>query len=357
LEIWNTAGTGECIYLGCQGNYSTTPCYVRDCVIEDCYCHDTCKGGGNVGCSGGSYGSGFQVKFGSYRNVIRNNVCYNVNSPCVLIYDDWDKGANIVEGNLIVNTVSDSGIQVAAGAIFRNNVIINSGRSGITVTSNPVDLYNGLGNRNLRIYQNTIINNAMYGIEFGSTPSNTIVMNNAVLGNKNNDFSSVSQSGTGVIWRNNAYNTGLVPAGVPGTGAFLVGSVTSEFTSPDTYNVYPLSSSLLLNAGYGNGSGIPYDFNYNPRSGCTPTVGAYEFGAPGWIPQTAIKVITGTVTPCTSTGVCSIPCIPVVNKPAPSQSITVPLAIGVSVGGGVCVVIIIIIIVLTMRDDKNFEQP
>jgi len=89
--VWNTAETGECFYFGGQ---SGTPVF-RDSLLEYNSCHDTCVGRG--ACTGGSMGSGYQVKRGSYNNIIRNNVCYRVNSPCILLYDDYDKGQNLVE--------------------------------------------------------------------------------------------------------------------------------------------------------------------------------------------------------------------------------------------------------------------
>ena len=40
----------------------------------------------------------FQVKPGSYNVVVRNNVCYNTNGVCVLLYDDFNNGQNVIEG-------------------------------------------------------------------------------------------------------------------------------------------------------------------------------------------------------------------------------------------------------------------
>lgn len=259
--VYGTSGTGECFYAGC----TQQQCQIHDSLFENNYCHDTCSGPGGA-YNGGSYGSGFQIKLGSYRNILRKNVCFNTNSPCILLYGDTNLGVNIAEGNVIINTVSDSGIQVAAGAIFRNNIVIGSYRSGITVTNNPNDLMSGQGNRNLLIEHNTFVNNGKYGIEFQSTPTTTTVLNNAALGNTNGDFSSQDQ--TGVTWHNNAYNTGSLPSGVQSGGAFLVGSTTTQLVSPSTFNVYPTSTSKLLKAGAQ--SLLPYDFNYFARN-CTPT--------------------------------------------------------------------------------------
>lgn len=55
IEVGFTGGTGECFYLGC----SADACRVNTALIENCYCHDTCV---PTACTGGSYGSGFQVR-------------------------------------------------------------------------------------------------------------------------------------------------------------------------------------------------------------------------------------------------------------------------------------------------------
>ena len=293
-EIYNTLGTGECIYFGCQSTNTTyTSCQVHHSIIENNYCHDTCMGGGvtTPSCTGGSMGSGifffsnfffflnffftlkgYQVKMGSYSNIVRNNVCNNTFGPCLLLYDDYNKGVNIIEGNLVLNNNRDSGIQISAGAIIRNNIVVNSNLSGINIPSNSVNLYNGLPNRNLVIEHNTLVSNNEYGIRFGVTPVNTTIRNNAVLGNLLGDFRSVSQSG--VLWSRNAYNTGSTPSNVNANGTFLVGTVSSQFASPSSNNFYPLSSGNLVAAG--SESGLPYDFNYFARSACAPT-GFYYF--------------------------------------------------------------------------------
>ncbi|CAF3121951.1 unnamed protein product [Rotaria socialis] len=73
------ATTGECVYFGCVNDL----CRIRDSIIEHNYCHDT------FGSSGGSR-AGFQVKSGSY----------NVVGPCIIVYDDYDCGRNLIDGNL-----------------------------------------------------------------------------------------------------------------------------------------------------------------------------------------------------------------------------------------------------------------
>lgn len=310
-EIYKTAGTGECIYLGCQGSSSTTtPCFVRDSLVEENLCYDTCLGGGRTACTGGSMGSGFQVKFGSYNTIVRNNVCYNVNGPCVLLYDDWNKGLNIVEGNVVINTPSDSGIQVSAGAIIRNNIVIGSRDSGIFIANNNNNIYNGLGTRRLTIAHNTLYKNGQYGIYYSTSASASTFVNNAALGNTVEDYRSGISMAT-ATWKNNARSSPGQPTGVGANATILVGSATTELADPVNFNVYPKATSALIRAGLE--TGLPYDFNQFSRSACAPTIGAYEFSSnsnPGWAITRAIKVIRGSVQPCAANTPCSIACTP-----------------------------------------------
>ncbi len=71
----------------------------------------------------------------------------------MFFYDNYDKALNIGEGNLIVNN-GDNGIQVTAGAIIRNNIVINSAGSGIAGATNQ--LMSGKLPRNITIIHNTV---------------------------------------------------------------------------------------------------------------------------------------------------------------------------------------------------------
>ncbi|CAF3730056.1 unnamed protein product [Rotaria sp. Silwood1] len=122
-EITNTNTmantTGECVYFGC----SNDACRIRDSIIEHNYCHDTLN-------SAGGSRAGFQVKSGSYNVIIRNNVCYKVVGPCIIVYDDYDRGRNLIDGNLAIYAgTADLGIQCTSGATITNNIVINASAS------------------------------------------------------------------------------------------------------------------------------------------------------------------------------------------------------------------------------------
>lgn len=272
-EAYNTGGTGECFYVGCQGpDRSTVSCQFKNGALTNNYCHDTCK---PTACTGGSEGSGYQVKgWGSHSNVVRGNICSRVASVCVLLYDDFDLGPNIVEGNWIYGSVNDAGIQVSAGAIIRNNVIYGN-KGGIVVTTNSVNLQAGKSNRNIVITGNTIVNN-QGGLRIPAlTGSGSRVANNVIVEDSGSAFPS-SGAQNGPDWKKNAYYGGSVPSGVDAGGAFLVGMSSTLFVDAAGFDFHPKNGSVLLAAGTAITSNeLPNDFECNPR-GAVPTVGAYE---------------------------------------------------------------------------------
>ena len=307
-----TDGTGECFYVGCQPPNNTpggTPgCKISNSLFEYNYCAHTCVSGS----CGGSGGSGFQIKHGSYNNIVRNNVCYQTNTPCILFYDDYDQGVNIADGNLIWNTKSDSGIQLAAGGVIRNNVIFGSANDGITITNNVNDIQAGKANRNVQVIHNTVINNAARGIRFVAGMTASSIINNVALGNGGGDYLDASVSG--ITFKNNAYNDGKPSAGT--TAQFIaVGTASAELTNPvdgSSLNLYPKADSGLLSAGAAGYVGYDFDFRY--RNTCGPSIGAYEYVAaaasPRWALAQAKKVVSGAATPCGVGASCTTSCTP-----------------------------------------------
>lgn len=301
-----TDDTAECFYVGCQASGGVTPaCVISNSLFENNYCAHTCKSGN----CGGSGGSGFQIKHGSYNNIVRNNVCFETNTPCVLLYDDYDKGVNIVEGNLIWNTKIDSGIQVSAGAVIRNNIIFGSGNDGITITSNSNNIQQGKQARNVHLHHNTILNSAARGIRWPAGLLSSSIVNNVALGNTGGDFTSTSP--TGITFKKNAYNNGI-PSGAAAGSFVQVGTAATELTNPTDsgLNLYPKSTSALRGAGATGYVG--YDFDFRARNTCGPTIGAYEYisgaASPRWTLAKGIKVTVGSAAPCGAT--CTTTCSP-----------------------------------------------
>mmetsp|Transcript_39407 Transcript_39407/g.77535 ORF Transcript_39407/g.77535 Transcript_39407/m.77535 type:complete len:169 (+) Transcript_39407:2-508(+) len=100
-EIHDTGtGTSEGMYLGCNND----KCQFTNSVVEENYVHDLMSA---------SQGDGIEIKTGSHSNIVRNNVVVDVPYPCILTYDSYDRGDNIIEGNVCWNS-GNNGIQISA---------------------------------------------------------------------------------------------------------------------------------------------------------------------------------------------------------------------------------------------------
>ncbi|HEX6833989.1 MAG TPA: right-handed parallel beta-helix repeat-containing protein, partial [Rudaea sp.] len=153
-EIYNTGGTAEGFYLGCNDD----GCRVHDSLIANNDIHDL--NGPTV-----SQGDGIEIKKGSYANIVRDNVIHDTGYPGITIYDVNGRGAvNIIERNLVWNT-GDNGIQVTADAIVRNNIVLSEGAAASAFASNA--LQNGSA-ANLTIVNNTFFAAQGDGIHLNS---------------------------------------------------------------------------------------------------------------------------------------------------------------------------------------------
>ncbi|CAF3970285.1 unnamed protein product [Rotaria sp. Silwood2] len=234
-EITNTNAmtntTGECVYLGCTND----TCRIRDSVIDHNYCHDT------LGSVGGSR-AGFQVKSGSYNVIIRNNVCYKVVGPCIVVYDDYDRGRNLIDGNLAINAgTADLGIQCTSGATITNNIVINA--------CSLVRIF--------EVYELFIV--------------------------------------LGASIYNNAINGSISATGIQLCGTFTIAN--NVFLNATANNLYPAVNSSLINKGANPPYQALYDYNGLARSLATPTVGAYEYSTtnnPGCVTKNSFKCGSST---------------------------------------------------------------
>jgi len=269
----DTAATAECLYMGKEGGSS----YTSNTLIEYNLCYNTTN-------SDSSHGSGFQIKTGSYNVVMRNNVFWNNNVPCMLFYDDFDRGQNIIENNICIGT-HDYGIQVTAGAIIRNNIIVNAPLGGIAVIAN--DVQPGKSPRNVQIYENTIIGGSSC-LYISTSDSASVAANNALF----DCSATLSGSYTNFQYIRNA--AASAPSGYP-NATVKVGDADSELLDTAGLNFYPRATSALVGAGNPEWS-VAYDFNGVTRSATAPTIGAYEWTGPSqpagaWQVQLGLKTL------------------------------------------------------------------
>jgi len=259
---------GEGMYIGVHnGSYITT-----NTLVEGNYIHHL-RGTSNGG------NDGIEIKFGSYGNIVRDNVIHDTNIgkkyPGIFVYGGG-KEKNIVEGNVIWN--AGEGIQVVSDAIIRNNIIFNCSMTGITAAPHAAVPHV----RNVRIVNNTIFDNPKGVLFRWNKAAKMIFANNAVYcaGATAIDASGIDNS----TFSANYIEGGLVGATIDGS-RFNDGSTTSAvFVEPAKKNFWPRPGSVLINNADSNFA-PKLDFNHTPRK--PPfDVGAYESEGnaknPGW---------------------------------------------------------------------------
>lgn len=264
--------TGEGMYIGC--NYGD--CVVSDSLIEFNWIHSTLNA---------SQGDGIEIKRGSHSNIIRHNVIYNTHWPCILLYGTEGNPRNLVEGNVMWNC-GDSGIQVAADAILRNNIILDSPANGL----NSQD-HQGVTPQNLEIVHNTIVGgNPCLRMSNWSNKPGMVFANNAVYCHGDNfavsTLNGVAVSGNVVVPATNK---------LPSSGYTVGRSALLDLLNAAGKNVYPSTDSALIDAGDPSYSAA-WDFNQTIRSG-TPDAGAYTWTNslnPGWPVSEGFKQIIDT---------------------------------------------------------------
>jgi len=253
-------GTGEGMYVGCND----ATCVVSNSLIENNWIHDT---------RDSSQGDGIEIKHGSHSNIVRDNVIHDTGYPCVLVYGTVGNPVNVVEGNVMWNC-GDSGIQAAAEAIIRNNIIFGGSANGFNSQS-----HQGATPANLQFVHNTLIGGSpCMRLSGWSGRPGLVVANNAIYCD-GDDFAIGGLAGVTVAGNVVTPATSALPA-----AGYLVGQTAAlDMLDAAGRNVYPRAGSRLIDAGVAaHASSI--DFNGNARTG-TPDAGAYDYSSaqnPGW---------------------------------------------------------------------------
>jgi hypothetical protein len=271
IEIYNTGidgGTGECFYLGCQGD----ACQVSESHVEYSWCHDT---------QSGSQGDGIEIKSGSYGNWVQDNVIHDVNYPGITMYGSRGRGPNVVSGNVVWNSLTE-GIQIVGEVYVRENIVFSTASYGIFSKSSD-----GQDPTELAIFGNTVVNGTGTCLRV-------------------NDWTK----GKDIVVANNAFycdgGTGIEVSGDPGSATWIANAVTgangapsgtfdgllvdAAFENPVAHDYYPRKDSPLVGAA--DPDWVASDFNCYDREAPPNDVGAYErFDAtnPGWIPSEGFK--------------------------------------------------------------------
>ncbi len=253
-------GTGEGMYIGCND----AACIVSNSLIENNWIHDT---------RNSTQGDGIEVKLGSHSNIVRDNVIHDTGYPCVLVYGTAGQPVNVVEGNVLWNC-GDSGIQAAADAIIRNNIILESPGNGFN--SQP---HQAAVPSNLQFVHNTVVGGSPC-VRLGSWNARTglVFANNAIYCDAD-DFAIGGLAN--VVVAGNV----VVPAtsALPASGYRVGQSVALDFADAAARNLYPRAGSHLIDAGDATYA-TSVDFNGTARTGA-PDAGAYDHSTtqnPGW---------------------------------------------------------------------------
>jgi hypothetical protein len=277
-HIHHTSVHAEGFYLGVNNKADgSTAGYIFHCLIEGNYIHDL--KGPNV-----KQGDGIEIKDGSYGNIVRHNVIHDTNYPGILVYGTDGKEPNIVEANAIWRT-GDHGIQAAAEAILRNNIVVDSGADGIYSRAHQSARVG-----NLQILHNTVVlsrprSAALRVICSGpQEPTGPVVIaNNAFYvpdGGSALRLPSAAQRGKLVTLSGNV-GSGIVESGsgLAETQWYAQGDLKRDLDS----HQFPRPRSALLGRADPRFV-VKRDFNYLPRRE-TLDAGAYVFdagGNPGW---------------------------------------------------------------------------
>jgi hypothetical protein len=266
LEHGSTEGEG--MYIGSHDG----SCITTNSLIEGNYIHHT-RGtsiGGN---------DGIEIKFGSYGNIVRDNVIHDTNIgtkyPGIFVYGDG-KDINIVEGNVIWN--AGEGIQVVSDAIIRNNIIFNCLATGITAAPHAAVPHM----QNVKIVNNTIVNHPKGVLLRWNNAEKMIFANNAVYCP---DSTAIDTSGIGNSTFSSNYIAGrMVGAALDGSAFCDGGTIETAFAASADHDYWPGPTSMLI--GNADPDYVPeLDFNHTTRN--PPfDVGAYEWEFtlknPGW---------------------------------------------------------------------------
>jgi MYXO-CTERM domain-containing protein len=263
-HIHDTHGTGEGMYLGCNDD----GCQVFDSLIAGNYVHDTDD-------ASVEQGDGIELKEGSYNNVIRDNVIHDTHYPCILTYSTAGNGApNVIEGNVMWGC-GDHGIQSAADAVIRNNVILGAAADGIALQPHqsgaPAELV---------VVHNTVLAPANDAISVSGLVGMLVIANNALYAEQGNALRVAGDLSQLVVAGNVGQGVLDGPAsGFAAGGTLDVDFIAARFSGAVPNEVFPAVGSALIAAG-----AVDYvperDFNGTLRNGIAD-VGAYAFDAGG----------------------------------------------------------------------------
>lgn len=285
-HIHDTHGTGEGMYLGCNRD----GCRLADSEVRGNYVHHT-------NAADVIQGDGIELKEGSYGTVIADNVIHDTRYPCLLGYGTVDNGApNVVERN-VMWSCGAHGIQWAADAVIRNNIVLGARDNGIAC-----QLHQSESPSDLVIVHNTVFAPSNDALTLRAVSGDVVVANNALYAQSGRALFAAGMTARVTV-------TGNVGEGaVEGvSGGVAAGAIGADFVSASYGGAPPLDASPTMSGALFEAGDTAHvtmvDFNGLPRMGVAH-VGAYgHVGAnPGWTLQEGFKPAPAEPMPGTDAG-------------------------------------------------------
>lgn len=183
-HIHHTRGHGEGFYLGANNAAAIT----HHTYVIGNWVHDT-----GIEASSVRQGDGIEIKIGSYACIVSDNLVEDTNYPGILLYGNGGRPErNVIERNIILRS-REGGIQIAADAIVRNNLIIDCNDSCIVSQS-----HQGANPQNLDILHNTLINSGNCLAVSSWTGPGIVFANNAIYSASSSPYRGSTTDGTRV---------------------------------------------------------------------------------------------------------------------------------------------------------------
>lgn len=274
-DVHHTNSTGEGMYLGCNDN----GCQFTGALIEGNHVHHTNQ-------ASVEQGDGIEIKEGSSDNIIRDNVIHDTNYPCILTYANAGNGGqNIIERNVMWNC-GDHGIQVAADAIIRNNIILSAGSNGIAMQSHQSG-----APANLVVSHNTVLRSGDHAVRLGDVVGSVVLANNALYSESGNAIFFAGGDAAMVTVVGNVGQGGISGLdGTLGAGDLAADFISATFAGMPPIDVFPAPGGALIGAG---DAAYQADDDVNCLARASADVGAYGAGTPtnpGWVISEGFKV-------------------------------------------------------------------
>jgi chitodextrinase len=302
IDGFKIKSDGSMQRAGIRSAYSNNNIF-RNCDISSAFIGIfTSSGSGllleNNKCHNSTDQHGIYLGAGTKNSVVRGNECYSNNWDGIHMNASNAAGpndSNTIEGNkLYNNNLSGMDIEGVTNATFRNNIIYNNGKHGMSFHSQDQTRagYPTAPCSGNTIVNNSIVGNGLFGLCFQpEDTANTKIYNNILL-NSSAIYGSIGTnaipsftSDYNVVVDNFSTNLGVnkitLAQWIANTGQdthSIISSGSQLFVNPTTYDYHLKNGSPAINIGTVNSYTPSNDFEGKTRpQGTSVDIGAFEF--------------------------------------------------------------------------------